>query len=116
MTQPNTDQLAVKTLRTIGIIAAIVLLLFGVYFGYTVKKCDPCPQADYSKVDSLSRVSAQVQAQNAALTDEIQHLKDSLAQWPSKRKPTKQRIEHEERAFRSAGLDSAALYLLSDPQ
>ena len=105
-----------KQMRSFAIAAAVVVLLFGMYFGYTVKKCEACPQADYSKVDSLTQVSAQMQAQNAILTGEIEALKDSLAQWPVGRKPTKQRIEHEERAFRSAGLDSAALYLLSDPK
>ena len=113
MTQP-TEQMS-KQMRSFAIAAAVVVLLFGMYFGYTVKKCEPCPQADYSKVDSLTQVSAQAQAQNAILSTEIQALKDSLSKWPV-RKPTKQRIEHEERAFRSAGLDSAALYLLSDPK
>mgnify|MGYP006898456077 CR=1 FL=1 len=95
---------------------AVVILLFGMYVGYIIKKCEECPVPDYDKVDSLVRVSAQVQAQNAVLSADIQALKDSLAKWPAKRKPTKQRIDHEERAFRSAGIDSAALYLLSDPE
>lgn len=111
-----TEQMSSKARNFAIIHAAIVLLLFGMYVGYIIKKCEECPQADYSKVDSLTQVSAQMQAQNAILTGEIEALKDSLAKWPAKRKPTKQRIDHEERAFRSAGIDSAALYLLSDPE
>ena len=104
-----------KQMRSFAIVTAVVVLAFGAYFGYAIKKCERCPVPDYNKVDSLTQVSAQIQAQNAVLSADIQALKDSLAKWP-KRKPTKQRIEHEERAFRSAGLDSAALYLLSDPE
>jgi hypothetical protein len=104
-----------STARNFAIFAAGVILLVGIMIGHKSKKCEACPQADYSKVDSLTQVSAQMQAQNAILTGEIEALKDSLNRVPV-RKPTKQRIEHEDRAFRSAGLDSAALYLLSEPQ